>query len=70
MNIDPIERSQGKIFVSSCAKCKGSEELYLDETGYYRKCLNCGRISHDSTPVPAKKQTPYQVMEQARLDGF
>ena len=41
-----------------------------DDTGFWRRCLSCGRDEPEGIKQQPKEQKPYEVMEQQRLEGF
>ena len=67
-----LEQSHGKIWTATCTTCSGSEQLYEDDDWFYKRCLNCSRETplKMKDPAQGKTEKPYEVMEQARLEGF
>ena len=48
------ETTLNKLWIGSCTHCKGTLVLCMDNFGYYRKCINCGRTT--GLPETAKDQ--------------
>lgn len=42
--IDAVMKNNTRFFFKSCAKCGGDMVQDRDLDGYFRKCLQCGRI--------------------------
>ena len=41
---DAVMKNNARFFFKSCAKCGGDMVQDRDFDGYFRKCLQCGRI--------------------------
>ncbi len=47
-----VMKDKVKFFFKSCAKCGGDMVEDRDCDGYFRKCLQCGRIVDYETAAP------------------
>lgn len=48
----------GTLTSRSCPKCQGNMALEFDSrAGYYKSCINCGRIEYLRRPAPERDQS-------------
>ena len=55
--IDAVMNNTTRFFFKSCAKCGGDMVQDRDFDGYFRKCLQCGRIIDLGATLPQMAAT-------------
>ena len=54
---DAVMKNNARFFFKSCARCGGDMVQDRDLDGYFRKCLQCGRIVELGTAIEPLPET-------------